>query len=162
MQPTEKDICKLKELLSEAEVIGSSAAGFSAQRLRSCVKIGSILLEWKAVIKPGQWESWLQEKIPELAERTRQRWMRLADSERKGTLDLESTRGLRHAYVLAGLLPDAPESNAKSSSKPVNYLVHIARLVAALQHIDHARLTEAERLTLRERLQPVLAFHANL
>ena len=89
--------------------------------------------------------------------------MRLAQAKASGRLNLDSARGLRHAYVLAGILPDTGEgTNAKSTAATVNYLVHIARLVAALQHIDLNALSPHDRSTLRERLQPVITLAAKL
>ena len=161
--PTDQEIEEVERLLEEAQATGSTAAAQSAQRLSVCVKIGTRLMEWKKKIPRGEWEDWLAKHFPEqLPDSTRRRWMRLAKLAKEGRLDVESARGLRHAYQLGGLLPDTDSSNAKGSSAPESYVVHIARLVAALQHIDVNALDVRQRNEIRHRLAPVLAFRDRL
>lgn len=161
--PTQAEIAEITRLIESANKVGSQAVGFSAERLRICVTVGERLLEWKKQLGHGQWEQFTSEHWPDLPSATRQRWLRLAQAKASGRLNLDSARGLRHAYVLAGILPDTGEgTNAKSTAPVVNYLVHIARLVAALQHVDLRSLSPQDRSTLRERLQPVLALAQKL
>lgn len=161
--PTAAEIAEITRLIDSANNVGSQAVAFSAERLRVCVEVGERLIEWKKQIGHGHWQNFTSEHWPELPGTTTQRWMRLAQAKASGRLNLDSARGLRHAYVLAGILPDTGEgTNAKSSAAAVNYLVHIARLVAALQHINVRTLTPPERSTLRQRLQPVLSLATQL
>lgn len=158
-KPTAAEIAEITQLIQSANSVGSQAVAFSAERLQVCVEVGERLLEWKKQLGHGHWLEFTAEHWPDLPGSTSQRWIRLAQAKASGRLNLDSARGLRHAYVLAGILPDTGEgTNAKSSAATVNYLVHIARLVAALQHIDVRTLTPPERSTLRQRLQPVLSF----
>lgn len=162
-QPTAEEIAEITKLIESANNVGSQAVAFSAERLRVCVDVGERLLEWKKQLGHGNWEKFTSEHWPELPDTTRQRWLRLAQAKAAGRLNLDTARGLRHAYVLAGILPDTGEgTNAKSSAATVNYLVHIARLVAALQHIDITKLNARDRSTLRERLQPVIKLDKEL
>lgn len=154
--PSPLEIQQLAELIKEANQAGDSATAFSASRLRACVEVGSKLIHWKTAIPRGEWGSFLGQHFPDLVERTSQRWMRLAEAEASGRLNLETARGLRHAYQLAGLLPDADSSNTKSSAKPTTWLVHLARLVAGLQHIVLDQLTPRDRNDLKARLKPVV------
>lgn len=160
-KPSDKDIEQLNALIDQATKVGDSATGFSAQRLKMCVQIGDRLREWKVAIPRGQWGCFLESHFPALPERTSQRWMRLAEANAGGRLQLESARGLRHAYQLAGLLPDA-ETAPKGGSKPESYVVHIARLVAALQHIQLDQLTSRDRNDLRQRLKPAVELYQKL
>lgn len=161
--PTAAEIAEITKLIESANNVGSQAVAFSAERLRVCVAVGERLLEWKKQLGHGNWEQFTSEHWPELLESTRQRWIRLAQAKASGRLNLDSARGLRHAYVLAGILPDTGEgTNAKSTAVTVNYLVHIARLVAALQHIDLSALNAHDRSTLRQRLQPVITLAEKL
>lgn len=161
--PTAAEIAEITKLIESANNVGSQAVAFSAERLRVCVAVGERLLEWKKQLGHGNWEQFTSEHWPELPESTRQRWIRLAQAKASGRLNLDSARGLRHAYVLAGILPDTGEgTNAKSTASTVSYLVHIARLVAALQHINLSALSPHYRSTLRERLQPVITLAAKL
>ncbi len=162
-EPTAAEIDEITRLIHSANNVGSQAVAFSAERLRVCVEVGERMLEWKKQLGHGHWLQFTSDHWPDLPGSTTQRWMRLAQAKASGRLNLESARGLRHAYVLAGILPDTGEgTNAKTCAAAVNYLVHIARLVAALQHINLRTLTAHERSTLRERLQPVIKLEREL
>lgn len=157
------EIEELAELIKEANNVGSQAAAFSGQRLRACVQIGERLIEWRKRIGHGEWERFADEHWPDLNRYSRWRWQQLAIAKANGRLNLDDARGLRHAYALAGIIPDtAANTNAKASSKQGSYLVHIARLVASLQHIDVPKLSPADRSVLALRLQPVVLLHNQL
>jgi hypothetical protein len=127
------------------------------------VEVGERLIEWKKQIGHGGWESFAETNFPTLTKHTRGRWQQLATAKANGRLNLDNARGLRHAYVLAGIIPDtAPNGTVKGGEEAGGYLIHVSRLVAGLQHIDIARLTAAERSTLAQRLQPVLALYEQL
>lgn len=159
---TEDQIKELATLIAQATEAGDSATSFSAHRLRICVDVGRRLTQAKMLIPRGQWEQWCSDHLPDLPERSRQRWMRLAEADAKGCLDLESARGLRHAYTLAGLLPDGDGNHGRQAEKPVSYVVHIARLVSNLQRINIDALSPGERNELKTRLAPVTAFMGRL
>ncbi len=162
-EPTIEEIEEISQLIAQATDSGEQAATFSAIRMRQCVMIGDRLKEFKIKVGHGKWESFAEDKWPGLTKNTRTRWMRLAEVNAKGLLDLESARGLRHAYMLAGLLPDPGDGpNLKGAQTKGNYLVHIARLVAALQHVDIESMSAPDKNTLRERLAPVVALHGRL
>lgn len=162
-QPTADQIEELRKLIEAANNVGDQAVAYSGQRLRTCLEIGQRLNAWKKQLGHGRWEEFAEEQWPELSKPTRTRWQQLATARDNGRLDLENARGIRHAYVLAGIIPDTAESsNTKGSSKTCSYLVHIARLVAALQAVDVSRLSAKDRATLAERLQPVLKLHERL
>lgn len=151
------ELAHLLELVTQANFVGSSAAAMSAERLRKCVEVGSILNRWKESIPRGQWQSWLDQHLPEdLNERTRRRWMQLAQLDASNRLDLETARGLRHAYQLAQLLPEGDSTGTKQTTTKATYLVHLARLSAAITAIDITKLSGAEKAELKERLQPIL------
>lgn len=161
-RPSPSEIAELSTLIEEATQVGDSATAFSAQRLRTCVLVGDTLNQWKGKIPRGEWGRFIEQHFPALPERSCQRWMRLAEASTKGTLNLESARGLRHAYQLAGLLPDSDSSNAKSSPKAVSFVVLIARLVASLQHIVLDHLKPNEKNDLKVRLKPVMDLYQKL
>jgi hypothetical protein len=161
--PTAAQIEELKQLIASANNVGDSAVAFSAERLRVCLQVGERLVEWKLQMPHGKWEEFAETHWPELNRATRARWQQLAIANASGRLKLNDARSLRHAYVLAGILPDTmANSNAKPGNKQSSYLVHIARLVAALQHIDIEKLSAVDRSTLAERLKPVVNLHNQL
>lgn len=162
-QPTANEIKELTKLIESANSAGHQAVAFSGERLRVCVQVGETLNEWKKQIGHGKWESFVEEHWPDLTKNTRSRWQQLAIAKAKGRLNLDTARGLTHAYKLAGIIPDTEAaSNAKPTTKCESYLLHIARLVAALQGVDIKTLSARDRSTLAERLQPVVKLHTQL
>lgn len=161
IQPEE--IEKLIALVNEANHVASSAASMSAERLRKCVQVGSILTKWKEAIPKGQWQTWIDSHLPpDLNERTRQRWMKLSTLDAQGRLDLESARGLRHAYQLAQLLPEGDSTGTKQTTSKPSYLTHLARLIASLHEINVQNLTQSERTDLKQRLAPLVVMAETL
>lgn len=160
-KPTADDIAALRQMIDEANKIGDNSTAFAAQRLRSCVSIGARLNEWKEQMPHGEWNTWFEEHFPDFNARSRQRWMHLARLDKEGKLDLESARGLRHAYVLANLLPEGGSTNGKPATTP-GYLVHLARLVRSLDLLIIDKLTPTERSTIADRLSPVVTFRCKL
>jgi hypothetical protein len=163
LQPSRSEIEELVKLIQSANNVGDQAVAFSAERLRVCVEVGERLVVWKKQIGHGQWETFAEQHFKDLTKHTRTRWQQLAIAKASGRLNLDDARGLRHAYVLAGILPDtAPNGNAKGDSAKGSYLVHAARLVAGLQHIDISKLSAEERSTLAQRLEPVIGLYLKL
>ena len=161
--PTPEQIEELTKLIHEANNVGSAAVAYSAQRVRVCVAVGERLAEWKKLIGHGHWEQFADTHWPDLDKTTRTRWQKLAAAKAAGRLDLDCVRGLRHAYMLAGILPDTdPKDGSKPSAKSGGYLMHIARLVSALQVIDLDRLNAGDRSTLILRLRPVVQIYERL
>ncbi len=158
-EPTPDELQQLVSLIEEATAVGQSATEFSAKRLRVCVDVGRMLNGWKQRIPKGKWSDWTKQHLPaELKERSRQMWMKLADKEAEGNLDLSSARGLRQAYQMAGLLPESGGTGTKATAAPTSYLTHLARLTAALEAIDVDTLTNEEKATLKQRFEPVSQF----
>lgn len=161
IEPAAEEIAEIALMIEQAAQVGDSATAFSGQRLRLCVDVGLRLIELRKAVPRGQWESFMEHRFPKLTKISAYRWTRLAQGVTDGRINLETARGLRQAYLHAELLRDPDETKSKST-KQVSYLVHISRLVAALQHIDIKALSAHDRSTLRERLQPVLKLHQQL
>lgn len=156
------DIAKIRELIAQADQFGSSQAAQAAHRLRICVEVGGMFETWKKSIPRGQWETWCDEQFPDFNKVTRCRWMRAYTMHAAGRLDLESARGIRHAYSLIGILPDSETSGIKAAKAPDSWLTHLARLVRSLQLINLDDLSEPEKNTLAERLEAITKFIAKL
>ena len=156
--PTPDEIAEISNLIAAANTVGGKAVEFSAERLKTCVAIGERFLQWKKQVGHGKWEAFANEHFPQLPSSTRTRWQKLAEAKRDGKLDLSIARGLLHAYKLAGIIPDAEpvEKDDDGKEEPVSYLIHIARTVAALGHIDLDALEPAQRELLKERLRPIV------
>lgn len=161
--PTNEEVNEINKLIQSAEVVGTKAVDFSAERLRVCLHIGECLARWKKDLGHGQWEAFANERI-KIGERARRSWMKLAHAQATGRFDVSTANGLRHAYMLAGILPDSQRKEAEAAAKvaPTNYLVHLTRLLAALAAMDVPSLTDAERMQVKARLKPVANIYASI
>ncbi|MBK8037738.1 MAG: hypothetical protein IPK22_11470 [Verrucomicrobiaceae bacterium] len=157
-----EDISGLRSLIQEADLFGSNQAAHAAHRLRICIEVGGKLESWKAAIPRGQWETWCDEMFPDFNKVTRCRWMRVHAMHSAGKLDLESSRGIRHAYSLIGILPDSEASGNKSTKTADTWLTHLTRLMHSLELIQIEDLSEPEKNNLAERLDVVTKFSAKL
>ena len=160
--PTPDEIRRISELITAANTVGGKAVEFSAERLKTCVAIGEQFLEWKKQVGHGKWEAFASEHFPQLPSSTRARWQQLATAKQSGRLDLSSARGLRHAYILAGIIPDTEPAPKGETEEPVSYLIHIARTQAALARIALDELAPDEAALLKERLRPIAALFDKL
>lgn len=167
MQTTEHtissdDIAGLRALIQEADLFGSNQAAHAAHRLRICIEVGGKLESWKTAIPRGQWETWCDETFPDFNKVTRCRWMRVHAMHAAGKLDLESSRGIRHAYSLIGILPDSEASGTKSTKTADTWLTHLTRLIHSLELIPIENLSEQDKNALAERLDAVGKFTIKL
>lgn len=154
--PSPEDLQQLISLIKEANSAGCTAASMSAERLRKCVDVGLHLIRIKATIPAGTWQRWADETLPnELSKSTRERWIRLAALHQAGKLDISSARGLRHAYELAELLPPPDPFQGSKGIQAASYLVHLSRLVSALNALDIATMGEEDKARLKARLLPL-------
>lgn len=160
--PDVPSIEELKELIKQAEDTISQTVAHAGYRIRLCANVGKGLRLHKKQLDHRQWLPWLEEHFSDeednaLTPRTAQRWMKLSEAVDSGRLDLDKARSVRHAYQLAGILPDPDEAQggSKGSDTP-NYLVHLDRLEAALRTIELNKLSEEERRQLAARLDSIL------
>lgn len=160
--PTPDEIRRISELITAANAVGGKAVEFSAERLKTCVAIGEQFLAWKKQVGHGKWKAFALEHFPQLPASTRGRWQQLAAAKQSGRLDLSSARGLRHAYILAGIIPDTEPAPKGKAKKPVSYLIHIARTQAALARLPLDELSPEEAALLKERLRPIVALFDEL
>lgn len=155
--PAPEEIREISELIASAHNVGGQAVAFSLERLKACIAIGERLNAWKRQIGHGKWERWMSENFPQLTFRTRRRWQQLATLNSTGKLDLTNARGLRNAYIAAGILPEAePITKDGKTAEGVSYLIHIARTIAALKGIALDQLSGTDLAMLKERLRPIV------
>ena len=156
--PTPEEINRISELITSAHAVGGKAVEFSAERLNVCLAIGEQFLRWKYQLAHGKFEEFATEHFPQLSPSTRLRWQQLAAAKLAGRLDVSTARGLRHAYQLAGIIPDNdPIDKDKGGCEgPDSYLIHIARAAAALGRVALDDLERGQRELLKERLRPIV------
>lgn len=162
--PTLEEISRISELITSAHTVGGKAVEFSVERLNVCLVIGEQFLKWKSQLAHGKFEAFAAEHFPQLPASTRGRWQQLASAKLAGRLDVTTARGLRHAYQLAGIIPDNdPIDKDKGGCEgPDSYLIHIARAAAALGRVALDDLERGQRATLRERLLPIVTLYYKL
>lgn len=161
MQP-ELTLEELKQLISEAEASGSKTVEFAGYRMHLCVKIGRALNAYKKAIGHGNWMAWVEKNLEGTTVQTARKWIKLSEAVDRGHLNLDEAKGVRHAYILAGLLPEPEDSPASSHVAPVNYLVHLDRFESALRAIELDKLQEGELRQLTQRLKPVAELYEQI
>jgi hypothetical protein len=155
--PTPDEIREISELIASADKVGGKAVEFSVSRLNTCVEIGKRLNQWKKQLGHGKWDAFVSQHFPDLPKPTRSRWQKLAAAVTAGRIDPLNARGLRNAYILIGILPEAEPSAKEGKGDSVSYLLHIARALAALKGVDLAKLGSDELRMLKDRLRPIVS-----
>jgi len=159
--PTPDEIRRISDLITAANTVGGKAVEFSRKRLDACVTIGDQFIIWKKQVGHGKWEAFALEHFPQVPASTRCRWQSLADAVRKGqvSLDPQSPKfasSLRKGYLMAGITPEPPPAQKSETKEPVSYLIHIARIQAALARLPLDELSPEEAALLKERLRPIV------
>lgn len=104
--------------VEEFERIGLEA--LKRSRVSAAINAGKLLLEAKARLPHGQWETWLRENVSELSQSTACRWMKLAEEPKLSELtDLENSK-LTEIYESFGKEaknePEAAKTGCRDSS----------------------------------------------
>ncbi|OJU97812.1 MAG: hypothetical protein BGO12_04460 [Verrucomicrobia bacterium 61-8] len=104
--------------VEECERIGLEA--LKRSRVSAAINAGKLLLEAKARLPHGQWETWLRENVSELFQSTACRWMKLAEEPKLSELtDLENPK-LTEIYESCGKgaenEPKAAKTGCRDSS----------------------------------------------
>ena len=160
--PTPEEIREISDLIASAHNVGGQAVAFSAERLKACIEIGDRLNAWKKQLGHGKWEAFTTQHFPQLPSSTRTRWQKLAAASSAGRLDLSNARGLRNAYILAGILPEAEPIAKEGKLGVVSYLIHFARALAALKDVALDKLSADETRMLKDRLRPIVSLFYQL
>ena len=158
-----EDRQQLLELIEVAQNAGHSTADFAAQRLSACIEIGAKLTAYKKQVPHGSWEHWLSDQFGDRLHYnvdTLRRWMRLAKCSESGKLNLQSSQGLRAAYIDAGILPANNEEKAFTQRAQPAYLLLAIRLAGLLQRLTASNLVNIKQL--REALRPIVLFYEKL
>lgn len=155
------EIQRLIAAIKEATGAGEGVVKSAVLRLRLCIDVGGMLSELKAKMKHGQWQRWCEDikgqvETFNVSIRTLRRWMSLHKQNDEGKIDVSSAKGLRHAYQLAGIVPESEDAKStKPAAQEAPYVIHLLRFAACIPRIDIEAMEVAERTTLRERLEPI-------
>ena len=153
----------LRSLIQQADSFASQSASFAGVRIKACVEAGRQLATLRKTLAHGHWLPWLERNLKGLlTDETARKWMRLASQVDKHKLNLESAKSIRHAYQLAGIIPDSEESVKTPGGAPASPLVLIDKLGQQLRMVDLDGLSAEQRKGLKKRLEPVAVFYASL
>ena len=93
-EPNEQGSNRLPTLASEIGTEHAACMRAGREFVQHAVEAGRRLIEAKALVPHGAWRQWLTDNVPDLSERTAQRYMRAAKSAGKN--DTVSFLSLRH------------------------------------------------------------------
>ena len=156
MKPTPEEIAQLKADIEAANLHAGSAIEFTVARMKSCIAIGERLNAWKKEIPHGQWQKFIADQIDGTQARSIQRWQKLASLKASGALDIESAKGLRSAYTLAGILPaNEPKEPSNSADDSSGWLVHLTRLTRSLSKVAKVGASASQIEDIKARLAPL-------
>jgi hypothetical protein len=121
-------VARAEELAEEIRKEYERAWGFRKSEVRSCMKVGALLIQAKDAVPHGAWEEWISNNFP-FTTRTASNWMRmhqnkeeverlLAERESETVSDSLTMREVLKA--LAPSKPPKPESPAKEDQDTKN------------------------------------------
>ena len=88
--------------------LATEAKEYASEAVAKAVECGQLLLRQKESLVHGGWLNWLDNNVPEMSDRTAQRYMALAKkTSHVSFLDDAST--MRQAYIATGILPKPVE-----------------------------------------------------
>jgi hypothetical protein len=160
---SQTEIDALRQMLADAGATGTSAVSFSVKRVKLCAAVGERLTKWKYIVGHGHFKRLLAESIPDFSYRTAVRWMKLNNAISSG-LDISQARGLRQAYILAGILPQGGpgKPQGKPARQAESHVTLIGKLTESLSVVFPHRLSSGERSVLRDLLKPIATFYNRL
>jgi hypothetical protein len=118
------------------------------------VVAGCMLAAKRADLPHGEWGAWIESNLP-ITRQTVRNWIKLAEFAKRSGADIENAQSVRHAYQLAGLLPEPdPESRGRTHVSPLQLAARFATTIEqqlAQMHRDElAQLrTTLERIVTR-------------
>lgn len=148
----------LPELLHRialAESALTDATKLAGQRLNAVINAGSALLVMKSTLKHGEWQGWVDGNLEGMTIRTAQNWMKLAKAFREGKVDLSNSKGVRQAYILAGIVPEVSSEGARRVTETVDWRLHTNRADYALRKIPVSGLSNEEATSMLTGLKPI-------
>lgn len=160
-------VTAIHEAIERAERHGSAAIHQVGLRIAACCDAGDLLTEQRGELRHGEWLPWLADNVPQITAQTARNWMRLAAARAEDALDFDSARGIRHAMIMAGIIPEGgSDSGGPRAESPSPYLLHVGRLerslTAAVQRRPIPEWTAEERTQAAERLRPVVEIYREL
>lgn len=96
----------------DAQAAAAAARTAVNDAVRCAVECGQLLIEQKAALRHGDWQTWLLQHCPQISASTARRYMRL--SQRTHGAGFLDARGLRQAYLATGVIP---------AEKPCRYVL---------------------------------------
>lgn len=98
--------------------MAAAAVGYGQMAIRYALKAGEIMNRAKELLPHGEFEAWLETKVPDVSLPTCQRWARMAKASRlMDLLDNPDIKTITDAYRATGILPE-PEPKDASGKEP--------------------------------------------
>ena len=171
LQPNEttliaKQTAEICDAVKEAIAAEDQAKGAVAHLIRTKIVAGQMLAQKRDSMEHGDWTEWCESVLP-ISYATANRWIGLAKFAQTHGADLDDAKSVRHAYVLAGLLPEAQSGSGGGSSQSDDaYLTDLVRthtrLSAQLAKRPLVQWPADQLRILRDRLKPLVDLYVEL
>jgi hypothetical protein len=166
MEIIEANTAKICDAVKEALTAEDQAKGAVHYLIRTKIIAGQMLEKRREATKHGEWVKWCENVLP-ISWDTANRWIGLAKFAKAHGAELDDAKSVRHAYVLAGLLPESQSGSGGGSPQSEDaYLTDLLRTDTRLRaHLAKRPLIEwavDEVRMLRERLKPLVELYVEL
>jgi hypothetical protein len=129
----------------------------ATEALRELLLQGADLMQAKAALRHGQWQSWLLLHCPTISERTARLYMQLA-SNRQRVADLVSARSIRLALAMLDEPDEAGEDKQPKRWPPyLEAAGRLSKLVGYVERFPFIAWPSEGLEKFREDLQPIAA-----
>jgi len=151
---TNEEIKELRQLVKAAHSSGETSADWNGERLKACIIAGRKFAEIKGRLRHGKWLTWLEASGFGISRNTAGRWMKLA-AFIEHNQPIESSKSIRRAYLLAGIIPDSDGSGARTTEEKPLHMLHALRLCSVLNRLDVFSIPDGEAEVLLQMLAKV-------
>jgi hypothetical protein len=158
---------QIKRTFTEANDLAKAASDKGREAIMKARECGQYLIEAKQAVGHGKWLEWLANSSHgwNLDHETARRWMKLALIPIE---QLDQALSLRQAYIAAGIIPEAQGNTGKvaASSGGDSWLNAILGVTERINKLREAspvdEWPETQRMTMKEKLRPLVEFYEAL
>lgn len=160
----EKDLIRIDRLSDEITSKFIEAVRLAGESVKSgnaavvaAIECGKIMTKAKDLVGHGNWEKWLLDNCPDIAEITARRWMRLAKGSH--VIDLKDCQSIRQAYLACGIIPRGGKKVKHLGTAEVDvfdcFVSEVTRLVDKIDGLDLSKVPTDRKDEIRTKLKEI-------
>jgi hypothetical protein len=160
--PTAEEVATFRAKV-EAWLGGAKAfTALAGQRIKIGVEIGRQVNQWIPRIPYDKRGAWFAENLPGINRNTIQRLQRLAAKVDSGDFDLRQANNLHQAFVLSGALPANTQRGKSIKQARMRLITWARRVKVKILQENFDAYTPAQKVELKEALEPLVALYGRL